>query len=152
MATVDKSANAIVKPAVGLGKFYVMHNYVDFTVAANQLIQTATMALFDVPAYHLCLAVIPYIVTADAHISDVDIGYESGNIDVFCDGITLVATGYLTLGAGTDEAAIKAFAGAALSASDRVIILTNNDAQTIDEAVMHFHALMVDLSDIVTNI
>lgn len=143
MADIDKTGS-ISLPASGFGKVMVLHNYVDFTVTANQLANTKTMSIFDIPANVAVLYVLVKVATADAHISDVDLGIEGGTTDGFLDAMDITTTGWKS---DVDEAYSIAAAAPHISTSDTVVIVTNNDAQTIDEAKIHFYAVVVDLRD-----
>lgn len=142
MATVDKT-QATGIPASGMGKSFVMHNYIDFTVAANQLIQNATVAVFDVPAHILVEKVMMRIVTGDADIETLRVGIEGGTTDGFIANTDIANPGWVLCPlAGAYPAA-----GGFISTSDAVIFATNIDTATLNEAKIHFYAMCVDLRD-----
>lgn len=148
--TVDlTSAEGTTVPVDGINKCFVMRRTVDFTKTANQLAQTATMALFDIPAYILVREVYMVVTTADADVSDVDIGTFSTagvavSADGFIDGATIASTGIKRDVAGETYSINDGTAGYVAAAAWSVG-LTNNDADTINGAVITFCAECVDL-------
>lgn len=132
----------------GFMKSFIMKRTVDFTVAANALAQTKVMGLFKVPAYVLVREVIMVVKTADAQVSDVDIGsYSTAAVAVDADGFhngsTLASTGIIR----DLSAAYNLLAGTAgyVSATNWTIGFLNNDADTINDAKIDFFADCVDL-------
>jgi hypothetical protein len=122
----------------------VLHNYVDFTVTANQLATTETGAIFDIPANTLVLYVTMRVTTGDADIETVDIGIEGGTTDGFVNDADIAAAGwFFDVNEGYSIAAAAPF----ISTSNAVVIVTNADAATLNEAKIHFYALCVDLTD-----
>jgi hypothetical protein len=150
MSTVDKTTGATCVPASGLGKFFVLHNYVDFSVAANYLIQAATMDIFDIPANTLVLYCLIKVATADTDIETLDVGISGGTEDGFYNDLDIGSTGWMApdLAEGYSIAAAAPY----ISTSAQVIRITNADAGTLNEAKLHFYALCVDLSDATTAI
>jgi hypothetical protein len=144
MATKDFSSTGICKPAVGLDKFYVMHNYIDFTVTANQLANGETGAIFDIPANTMVLYVLARVATADAQIADTDLGIEGATTDGFLDAMNITTTGWKT---DVDEAYSIAAAAPFVSTSNSVVLFTNSGGATLNEAKLHFYAICVDLTD-----
>jgi hypothetical protein len=148
--TKDLTENDGYAPPVdGLNKKFVMKRRVDFTVAANQLANAQTMGLFNVPAGVLVEETLMNVVTPDADITDVDIGsFTTAGVavvaDGFVDGATLAAAGVVRDLAGETYSRQDGTAGYS-STSNWKIGFTNNDAQTINEAVVDFFALCVDL-------
>ncbi len=148
--TVDLTENEGAEISVdSINRHFSMTRDVDFTEAANQLIQTATMGLFLVPAYVLIEEVMLLILTADTDITDVDIGRYStlgvvAAVDAFVDGATLAATGLVRDLAGETYSRTDGTAGY-MGEADWAIGLINNDADAINGAVVRFIALGVDL-------
>ena len=147
---IDLTANeGAVLPWEGKDKYFVMKKRVDFTESANQLANAKSMGLFDIPAYVLVEEVFMVVRTADADITDVDIGRYStagvvASVDGFVDGATLAATGLVRDLAGETYSKQDGTFGY-MGTSDWAIGLYNNDAQTIDEAVVDFYAVCMDL-------
>jgi hypothetical protein len=143
------SAEGYAVPVDGaVGRTFQMVRHVDFTETANQLAQTEIMALFKVPAGVLVKEVMIYVETADADVSDVDIGNASSagvtiSADGFVDGATLASTGLKRDLAGETYSLQDGTAGYC-STSDTIIILTNNDADTINGAIVNFIARCED--------
>ena len=147
---VDLTANeSYGKPADAVDRHFIMHRRVDFTETANQLAQTETMGLFQVPPYVLVEEVIMIVRTADADVSDVDIGRYStagvvAAVDAFVDGATIAATGCIRDLAGETYSKQDGTVGY-MGAAAWTIGLINNDADTINEAVIDFFAICLDL-------
>ena len=112
------------------GKAFVLTADVDFTVTANQLAQNETMALFDIPADTAVENAVIEVVTADADVTDVNLGMsaDGSTDDTLIDGATLATTGYKRGGANADLGQVTAAA--------MQLVLTNIDADTINEAVI----------------
>ena len=142
------SENAAVPVDGSIGKNFIMRREVDFTVAANQLAQTKAMGLFKVPAGVLVEEVLMRVKTPDADVTDVDIGsYSTAGVavvaDGFMDGATLANAGIVRDLAGETYSRQDGTAGYS-STSEWMIGLLNNDADTINEAVVEFIAICVD--------
>jgi hypothetical protein len=136
-------------PVDGLTKDVVLRKRVDFTVAANQLAQNEVMALFKIPAFVLVEEVFMVVRTADADVTDVDIGSftEAGvgvAADGFMDGLSLAALGLIRDLAGETYSPQDQTAGY-MGTSDWVVGFTNKDAQALDGAVVDFFAVCKDL-------
>lgn len=148
--TVDLTeGEGTVMPVDGVVKHFVLKREVDFTVTANQLVNTGTMALFDIPAYVLVREVFIVVKTADADVTTVDVGsYSTAGVAVaatgFMDDATLATTGIKRDVAGGTYAITDGTAGY-VAAADWAIGLYNADADTINEAVVEFYAECVDL-------
>ncbi len=132
----------------GVGKVTAMRCEIDFTVAANQLAQNKTMGLMKVPAGVLVTEVLMRVKTTDTDVTDVDIGsFTTAGVavdaDGFVDGATLAATGIVRDLAGEAYSPQDGTAGYS-STSNWIIGLTNNDADTINEAVVVFIANCID--------
>ena len=136
-------------PWDGRNKHFVMKKRVDFTQAANQLAQNEIMALFDVPAGVLVEEVLMNVVTADADVSDVDIGSFTTaeaaiSADGFMDGADISSTGLKRDLAGETYSRQDQAAGY-MGTSDWIVGFTNKDADTLNGAVIDFYAVCVDL-------
>ena len=144
LTTAEKAA----VPVDGLGKVFVMKKEVDFSVAANHLANAKSMGLMLVPAGVLVLEVIMRVKTPDTDVTDVDIGsYTAAGVavaaDGFQDGATLASAGIVRDVTGETYSLQTGTAG--YSSTDAWAIgILNNDADTINEAVVEFIALCVD--------
>lgn len=139
-----------VLPACARDKLYVLQKYVDFTDTDNALANAETMGIFDIPAGVLVREVGMWVITADADISDVDMGsYSTAGVAVgattFVGSATIASTGWKRDVLGQTYS----FDGTAgyISASDWSIGFSNNDAQTINEAKIMFFAICIDLRE-----
>jgi hypothetical protein len=106
------------------------------------------MGLFKVPAGVLVEEVLMRVKTPDADVTDVDIGaYSTAGVavsaDGFMDGATLANAGIVRDLAGETYSRQDGTAGYS-STSEWMIGLLNNDADTINEAVVEFIAICVD--------
>lgn len=134
----------------GRNKQVVLTKEVDFSVAANQLANTKNMCLFNIPAGVLIDEVLAIVKTADADISDIDIGIFTAStqavisVDGFVDGADISTTGIKRDLAGETYSKTNGTAGYYCTV-DTDIVVTNNDAQTINGAVVVFVALCTDL-------
>jgi len=148
--TIDLTENeSYAKPVDAVDRHFVMHRRVDFTETDNQLANAQTMGLFQVPPYVLVEEVIMVVRTADADVTDVDIGRYStagvvAAVDAFIDGGTLATTGEKRDLAGETYSKQDGTAGY-MGAAAWTIGLINNDADTINEAIVDFFAICVDL-------
>ncbi len=143
------SRDGYAEPVDGIVKKFLMRRRVDFTAAANQLANAKTMGLFKVPAYVLVEEVAMVVRTADAQVTDVDIGRFStagvvAAVDAFADGASLAATGLIRDLAGDTYSRQDGTAGY-MGEADWIIGLTNNDADMINDAIVDFVAFCVDL-------
>ncbi len=143
------SRESASEPVDGILKKFVMKRRVDFTQTANQLAQTKTVGLFKVPAYVLVEEVFAVVRTADADVTDVDLGsFSSAGVavaaDGFIDGGTLATTGLKRDLAGETYSRQDGTAGY-MAETDWCIGLTNNDADPINGAIVDFYAACVDL-------
>ena len=109
----------------------------DTTQFPAGIIQNATVTLYDIPAGWTILAAQLYVETAQADISDVDLGiHASGTTDAqLVDGATMATTGYkFTAGLA---AALPVTAASAL-------VFTNKDAQTLETGVVYAIVTIAD--------
>ncbi len=132
-----------------VGKQFQMNRRVDFRLSANQLAQNEIMALFKVPTGVLVEEVIPYVETADADVTDFDIGsFTTAGVavaaDGFLDGASLASAGAVRDLAGETYSRQDGTAGYC-STSNWIIGLTNKDADTLNGAVVNFVAVCRDL-------
>jgi len=110
-----------------VGTTYILSQEIDFTDTDNQLAQNETMSVFDIPA-NCHVRGFMKVTTADADITDVDLGMTTDgttSASLF-DGVSLASTGYVQ-----NATALDAFTTAA-----SIVVLTNKDAQTINQAVV----------------
>ncbi len=143
------SRDGYAEPVDGIVKKFLMKKRVDFTVGANQLANAKKMGLFKVPAYALVVEVAMVVRTADADVTDVDIGRFSTDgvaaaVDAFVDGASLAVTGLIRDLAGETYSRQDGTAGY-MAETDWCVGLTNNDADPINGAIVDFYAACVDL-------
>ena len=134
-ATQDIRPGGMGLPFGGLSKSFVMKKRLDFA-DLTALAQNETLAICDLPAGLDLISAKLKVVTAQADISDVDLGvHTTGDTDAtLIDGATLASTGYKN-GAGTR---IQLTA-------DTQLVLTNKDAQSIATAVFDVILEVVDM-------
>jgi len=120
------------------GESYRLQQTINFVTTANQLAQNETMALFDIPADTIIEQAFIEITTAQATVTDVDLGCSTDGSTAadLIDGATLAATGYVTNGT---------YLPAGYNAAQQVV-LTNKDAQTIATAVIRVIVVCRDVS------
>lgn len=136
-------------PVDGGLKHFVLRRTVDFSDAANSLIATATMGLFDIPAYVSVREVFAIVTDADAGVTDIDIGSYStagvvNDVDGFMDGGDPSSTGILRDTAGETYSIANGTVGYQAAAA-WTIGLINNGAGTLDDAIITFCAECIDL-------
>lgn len=126
---------------------------VDFSVVANNLVTTGVMSIFKLPAKCIVLACGIKVLTADAQISDVDLGLytEAANgditavdIDGYGDGLNLTATGYKKdPDAAFNSAGAEAMHVVVADSFFTIKVITN---ATLNDAVVEFYAVVMDVS------
>jgi hypothetical protein len=136
-------------PVDGILKNFLMKRSVDFTVVANQVASGKVCALFQVPAYVLVEEVFYDVQTAEANVTDIDIGSFTTA------GVGVAATGFMEAKSLAALGLIRALSGKTYSRQDGtagyfsqspwVIGLTNDDADTIATAVVDFFAVCMNL-------
>jgi len=153
--TVDKTNTESGPPHRGPDRNYTMKLTIDFTTAANQIAQTETLGLFKIPKSTLVKEAYFVVRTADANITDVDIGiYSNADVvedaDELCDNLSLAATGLIKDTTGADASWDGATGGSHgyfnTAAAYKKVVLTNNTAATLDEAVVDFFIECTDCS------
>ncbi len=127
-------------PTDGVHKHFVMKNTVDFSESGKSLAQNESAGIFDVPAGVMVERVVMNVKTAQADISDVDVGIDGGTADGFIDGADISTTGFKT---DIDEGYTPT--AGFLSDSNAIIAVKNMDAQTLNAAKIDFLAVCVDL-------
>lgn len=135
-STVDNRATGEKLPIAMERRPILVKFNIDFTDTDNQLDQNETMSLGTLEAGDIVLASYINVTTADATISDVDLGYST-------DGAT--NAGFIEA-ADITTTGVKAGAVAlypVIFTAENQIVFTNNDAQTIDEAVVEVYLLVV---------
>lgn len=137
-------------PVDGINKHYLMKKTVDFTLAANQLATTLIMALFEVAPKQLIEEVFMVVDTIDADITTVDLGVATlADVTIsengFMEDLSLAVAGLIRDLAGETYSPQDGTVGYYTAAGCK-IILTNQDAQTINEAKVTFFAKCLDLS------
>ena len=160
--TVSKVANDNYALRWPGNKLTVLTKMVDFTVAANNLAVNGIMAIFKIPAKTHVVQFGMRVVTADTTVTRVNLGaytedpttlaYTVIDDDGFCvgsgdSGATLAVAGYVAMDVNAAFNLQGASAGYVFAA-DSVLTVTNVDADssTIDEAVVEFFAIVVDMS------
>ena len=131
-ATIDNRPTSSLASNLNTGILQWREVDVDFTVTANQLVQNGTMSLLDIALGEVVLAAFINVVTADADVSDVDLGLETGGAtnDTLIDAATLASTGIKSAGA---NAVLPNYLACAAATQ---LVLTNKDADTINEAII----------------
>jgi len=150
--TVDKTSDQGFALPWSAERVAVMRRTIDFSVAANNLVQNGVMPIFKLPADCIVLACGIKVTTADAQVSDVDLGLYTEasdtitavDIDGYGDGLTLAATGYVN----DPDAVFNSLGTSAFAvvAADSYFTIKNIDADTINGAVVEFYAVVVDIS------
>lgn len=139
------------------GKCFVLKRTVDFTVAANQLVQNGIMALFEIPAHVKVREVGMRVITADADLATS--GYFGAYTRVAAtstitvvdeDGFAVTgqvmnATGYVAMDVDAAYNPQGTTARGYVSTSPWYVTFTNKDTDTINEAVVEFFAICEDL-------
>lgn len=141
-------------PVSGLNKKFRIDKTVDFSDSDNFLAQTEVAALMTIPAYVHIKEVMILVHTADADVSDVDLGpYTTAGVavdaDGFVDGATLAATG-LVRDVGTAAYNQQSGTDGYMGTSDWVLGILNNDADTLNGAIVTFMAVGYDLRNSLT--
>ena len=140
------------------GKTFVLKRTVDFSVAANQLVQNGIMALFEIPAYIKVREVGMRVITADADLATS--GYLGAYsrvaatstitaIDADGFGVTgevMNATGYVAMDVDAAYNPQGTGANGYVATSPWYVTFTNIDTDTINEAEVEFFAICEDLS------
>ena len=137
-STVDNRPTSSLPKWQQTGESFRLQQTIDFTTTANQLAQNETMSLFDLPADTAVEFAWIEITTVQATISDVDLGCStdgSAAADLI-DGATLAATAYVTNGT---------YKPAAYNAAE-LVVLTNKDTETLNEAIVRIIVICRDLS------
>ncbi len=148
--TINNLASTGVIAYNGVGRRWIANNNIDFSVAANNLVNAATMGVLIVPAKTLIEEVYMVVNTVNAGVTDVDIGVfslaeVSVSGDGFVDGATIEAAGLIRDLAGETYSKQDGTFGY-YSSAGCIIVLTNNDATSITLADIDFFAECVDLS------
>lgn len=128
------STPANSKPAwTKVGESYILDTVtVDFSVAANNLAQNEIMDIYDIPANTLIEWAIINVTTADADVSDCNLGVAATGVTAndLIDAADLSSTGMTTV-AG-------AYVPVIVGSTAEVVTFTNIDSDTINEAVVQF--------------
>jgi hypothetical protein len=138
-ATVNARPASSESSWVGHQKAYTLTKTINFATTGYALAQNETMAILDIPADTMFLAASFKVTTAQATISDVDLGVSTTGAtdDSLIDGATFATTGIK----GCAATGIAIFNAAATQ-----LVITNLDAQTLNSAVVKVTVVMVDLS------
>jgi hypothetical protein len=135
----------------------VLRRRVDFTVTANQLASGKLMSLFKLPADCMVIKAGMYVKTADAQVTDVDLGlftlagdadsaaYTAVDADGFIDGLDISSTTGYRIGLVSSAYNTQGTDPLHVTAANSVVALTNNDADTINDAVIDFYVVCIDV-------
>ena len=155
--TVDLTEDeGVAMPFDGLNKHFVVKKVVDFSEAANHLTNAQIMALMNIPAGVLVREVILKVTTsADSDTTTFEVGaYTKAAVEIDGHGFIYAKNPYqATVPAyvrdpDVDTHAIYAIAdGTAgyVSGSDWVLTCANSDAQELDNGVIEFMVVCIDL-------
>ena len=136
MATPEVDATPTNSKPVwtNVGKSYILDSVtVDFSVAGNDLTNGQIMDIYDIPANTVVEWAVMNVTTADADVSDVDLG-------VAATGVTALDL----IQAGDVSSAVMVGGAAAetpiviVGSTAEVVTLTNQDAQALNAAVIQF--------------
>jgi len=128
-STVDLSTTYFsARAAKGIYQRSIASFYIDFSATGQSLAQNETMTIVDLPAGCIIYGGMIDIETAQATISDVDLGVSTDGTTAadLADGITLAATGFLAFNNVT--------AGGVKPVAASNLVFTNKDAQTLNSA------------------
>lgn len=121
-----------------VGEQYRIEIPVDFTTSSNQLAQNEVMSLYTVPQDSLITYAGIKVTTADADVSDMNLGISTDGAtdNSLIDALDPSATGWEVSANLSVECT-----------ADSQIVLTNIDADTIDEAVIRVVVIILPLLD-----
>lgn len=127
----------------GQGRNFVASYEIDFAGDDMSLAQNEIMRITTIPAGTAITAVAIYVNTAQATITDIDIGTGDTTTSAnLIDGATL-ASGSVYIGGTVD---ISATGGGLINATATNLLLTNKDAQTLNSAKVTVICNFVDFS------
>ena len=132
-ATVDNRPSGSGMPFVGQPGVSRIQRRVDFSATGMALIKDATMALLDVPAGSVVFGAEILVNTAQAAITDIDLGLNATGATntTLKETVSLAATGYPT--GSTDALAAPIHVKA-----NTQLVVTNTVATTISTADVTF--------------
>jgi hypothetical protein len=117
-----------------VGKSYILDSVtVDFSVTGNNLAQNEIMDIYDIPANTVVEWAVLNITTAQADVTDVDLGVAATGVTA----ADLIDGGSLASAVGITGAAAQTPA-VVVGSTAEVVTFTNKDAQTIASAVIQF--------------
>jgi hypothetical protein len=150
--TVDKTADEGFALPWSAERVSVLKKTVDFSVAANNLVQNGVMSIFKLPAKCIVLACGINVLTVDTDVTDVDLGLYTEladtittvDIDGYGDGLTLASLGFVQ----DPNAAYCSDGTEAMHvvAADSYFTIKNIDSDTLNGAEVEFFAVVVDVS------
>lgn len=155
--TVDLTGDVgVALPWDGLNKHFVLKKTVDFSEAANHLANAEIMALMPIPAGVLVREVIAKITTsADSDTTTFEVGsFTTAEVAIQEHGFLYAQNPYqATVPAYVRDTAVDTHAVYALTdgtagyvgASDWILGFTNTDAQELDNGVIEFMVVCIDL-------
>jgi len=138
-STVDNRPTGEKLPSAMARQPILVSFDVDTTVTANQLAQNETMSLGTLEAGDTVLNAFVYVSTADTSVTAIDVGYTTDGTTgaQLVDGATVATTGY--------KAGLVASYPIVITA-DSIIVLTNKDADTVNEAIIKVYVLVVKMT------
>ncbi len=145
---VDK-CDSPAMPWDGREKEFLLKKRIDFRLSANQLAQNEIMGIFEIPGNVLVEEVLLNVITADADVSDVDVGsFSTAGVAVAADGFidgADVSTGGVKRDIADETYSLTNGTGGYVASANWKIGLTNKDAQALDAAVIDVIARCIDL-------
>ena len=101
---------------------------IDFSATDMSLAQNEVMGIVDIPAGCIIYGGFMKVETAEAEITDIDIGVSTGAATdaTLADGISMASTGYVAFNNVTS--------GGVYTTAASELVLTNKDAQTLNSA------------------
>jgi hypothetical protein len=136
---------ATAKAARGLDKKMLSAFEIDFSGTSMSLAQNEVMGIVDIPAGCIIYGGFMKVETAEATITDVDIGVSTASATdaTLADGISMATTGYVAFNNVT--------AGGVKTTAASELVLTNKDAQTLDAAKIEVIIDIAYFADAITS-
>lgn len=142
MAVLDLTINQGSEPPFLGNQVVSFVKRIDFSIAANNMVNLDTMKIFDLLAgFHIFLVEVETL-TAQGAAATIDIGVTGGTADGYINGADINTVGVVSAGdAGTAESVAMETSGLRLAAAETVSILANN---TLDAAVIIVRIFALD--------
>lgn len=128
---VDLSSTVFgsTRPWKGENKTYIASYEIDFSTTGYDLAQNEIMKIATIPAGTVIASAMVKVLTAEAEITDVDIGVgTTTTVANIFDGISMASTGWLAANNLTTTY------GGTYQTTESALLFTNKDAQTLDTA------------------